>query len=252
MTSPAKRFYEVVRQHAPNTGELIDLFVYHLTVEQDAPAATVKMIQSCYEECDLAMPSSVAVQLSKGLTSKPVRYLKKEKGYRLESKLKEAIAAKLGQARHAVQASATLRQLEGKIPAGPKRDFLKETIDCFMAGANRATVVMCWNLALHHLYDYVLKHELAAFNVVLGKNTDGRVKIKVVTKLDDFTEMQEAKFLLFLREAKIVSTSLYNKLDRWLDDRNAAAHPSGYTVKATVAEAYVDDLVENVLLKFAV
>jgi hypothetical protein len=252
MTSPAKRFYEVVRQHAPNKGELVDFFIYHLTVEQEAVTATVKMIESCYEECDLAVPAGLPVQLSKGLKSKPVRYLKKDKGYRLENKSKEAIAEKLGEARHAVQVSATLRQLEGKIPAGPKRDFLKETIDCFTAGANRATVVMCWNLALHHLYDYVLKHELAAFNVALGKNTDARVKIKIVLKLDDFTEMSEAKFLLFLREAKIVTTSMYNKLESWLDDRNAAAHPSGYTVTAKVAEAYVDDLVENVLLKFTV
>ena len=67
--------------------------------------------------------------------------------------------------------------------------------------------------------DYVLKHEFAAFNIVLGKNTDERVKIKVVSKLDD---------------------------------RNAAAHPSGCTVMAKVAWAYVDGLVENVLLKFAV
>jgi len=215
-------------------------------------AATVKMIGSCYEECDLAVLAGLPAYLSKGLKSKPVRFVKKDGGYRLENKVRDAISDQLGQAKAAVQASATLRQLETHIPAGPKRDFLRETIDCFLAGANRATIVMCWNLALHHLYEYVLKHHNADFNVALGKNTDKRVKVTSVSKLEDFTEMPESKFLLFLREAKIINANIFKKLENRLDERNAAAHPSGVKFTATIAEAYTDDLIENVVLKFAV
>jgi hypothetical protein len=37
--------------------------------------------------------------------------------------------------------------------------FLKETIDCFEAGANRATIAMCWILTMDHLIGHVLKNQ---------------------------------------------------------------------------------------------
>jgi hypothetical protein len=77
------------------------------------------------------------------------------------------------------------------------------------------------------------------------------VRTKSVTKRDDFSDIPEGKFLEFCRTAKVITASLYNKLKTRLDERNAAAHPSGIKVTSTVAQAYIDDLVENVLLKFS-
>jgi hypothetical protein len=91
---------------------------------------------------------------------------------------------------------------------------------------------------------------LASFNNALANNKDGRVKIKIVTKLDDFTEMPESKFLLFCREAKIITSSMFKKLEGRLDERNSTAHPSGARTTPKVAEAYIEDLVENVMVKF--
>lgn len=91
---------------------------------------------------------------------------------------------------------------------------------------------------------------LAAFDACLAKNTDKRVKITAISKQDDFSEMPEGKFLEFCREAKIISSSIFNKLKIRLDERNAAAHPSGVSVKQKAAEVYVEDLVDNVLLKY--
>jgi hypothetical protein len=179
--------------------------------------------------------------------------VKSGSGYRLEHKRREQIAKLFGEDQPSVQTSGALDRLESRIAAGPKRDFLHETIKCFIVGANRAAVVMCWNLALHHLQDYVMSDttHLAAFNAVLAINKDQRVKIKIVTKQDDFTEMPESKFLLFCREAKLITGSLFKKLETRLDERNAAAHPSGLTVTQKAAEAYIEDLVENTVMKFA-
>ena len=91
---------------------------------------------------------------------------------------------------------------------------------------------------------------LAQFNAALAKNTDTRVKIKQITKLDDFTEMPEGKFLLFCREAKIITSTVFNKLENRLDERNGAAHPSGVKTTPKAAEAYIEDLIENVVVKF--
>jgi hypothetical protein len=63
--------------------------------------------------------------------------------------------------------------------------------------------------------------------------------------------MPESKFLEFCRVGKIVTSSMYNKLKGRLDDRNGAAHPSGATTTPKFAEAYIEDMVENVILKFS-
>jgi hypothetical protein len=158
----------------------------------------------------------------------------------------------IGDAEGEHQTSSALEKLETSIPAGAKRDFLHETINCFRVRANRAAIVMCWNLALTHLQDHILAApaRLAGFNAVLAKNTDTRVKIKSVSKPDDFTEMPESKFLLFCREAKIITSSMYHKLEGRLNERNSAAHPSGVKIMPKAAEVYIEDLVENVLKKF--
>lgn len=251
MKAPA-RFYDRAKSVVVKNSDLPDFFVYHLTVEMEKATATVQAVKDCYAGCDLSTPSWLASHFSNGLKSKPKRFIKKDGGYRLENKRREQITALLGDSQTAVQTSASLSRLEAQVPEGPKRDFLQETIRCFTAGANRAAVVMCWNLALHHLRDHVMgdAQRLADFNAALALNKDGRVKIKAITKLDDFTEMPESKFLLFCREAKITTGTMFKKLEARLDERNGAAHPSGVKTTPKAAEAYIEDLVENVVRKF--
>jgi len=251
MTESVERFYRSTKAHIGRDTDLPDFFVYHLTVELGRPAASAQAIRECYEACDLSPPSWLASHLSNGLKSKPRRFVKKDGGYRLENQRREKIASLVGKDHGTVQTSAALNRLESLIPNGPERGFLHETILCFEAGANRAAVVMCWNLALHHLQQFVLKHALVNFNAALAANTDSRVKIKVVSKIDDFTEMPEHKFLEFCRVAKIITSTMFNKLKGRLDDRNGAAHPSGVIVAPKMAEAYIEDLIENVIQKFA-
>lgn len=252
MSKATERFYQRAKKVVAKETELPEFFVYHVTAELGQPAATVQTIRDCYAACDLAIPSWLASHFSKGLKSRPKRYVKTANGYRLEGKRREKIEAALGLAGGDAQTSAALERLEALIPSGPKREFLHETIKCFNAGANRAAVVMCWNLALHHLQEHVLAHALAPFVLALAANTDIRVKIKSVSKQDDFTEMPEGKFLEFCRVAKIMTSSMYNKLKGRLDDRNSAAHPSGVTTTPKFAEAYIEDMVDNVIRKFPV
>ncbi len=254
MSSAAQKFYSRAKDKMRFEKDLPDFFVYHLTVEADNDAASAKAIEVCYIDCDLAVPSWLPSHMSNGLKSKPKRFIKRDVGYRLEHKHRMQIQELLGDGQPNAQTSAALGGLEVGIQAGAKRDFLHETIACFNAGANRAAVVMCWNLAVHHLQEYILADATrhAAFDAILAKNTDTRVKIKTVAKQDDFTEMSESKFLLFCREAKIITSSMFNKLQTHLDERNAAAHPSGVKTTPKAAEAYIEDLAENVLMKFKI
>jgi hypothetical protein len=158
----------------------------------------------------------------------------------------------LGSDRSVTQTSAALRKLEAKLPSGREKGFLTETIDCFEAGANRATIIMCWILAVDHLYDYTFQHHLAGFNIELAKVTDKRIKITRIQDRDDFGEIPESKFIELLRASSIISNDVRKILEEKLGVRNSCVHPSGILIKPSKVIEFVDDLVENVVLKYSV
>lgn len=253
MTAAVNRFYNSIEDPTGQSqGAIVELFVYFLTVELGQESATPKQVADCFAACDLAVPGNVAARLSEGLKVRPRRYIRVNGGYKLERHMREVLSRKLGAKKVTAQTSATLRSLEHKLPEGGDKDFLKEAVDCFEAGANRATIVMVWILAMDHLFAHVLKHKLAEFNAALALNTDKRVKVKMITQRDDFSEMRESKFIELCRTAKIISTDVRKILDQKLETRNSSAHPSGVTIGKTKVIDFVEDLIENVVLKYAV
>ena len=251
MSDAINRFYNSIEGAASHSqAALIELFVYFLTVELGQNSATPKQVGDCFIACDLAAPKGVGARLSEGLKTKPPKFIKTESGYKLQRHMREALSEKLGAQTITAQTSATLRGLEHKMPEGADKEFLKETIDCFEAGANRAAIVMAWILAIDHRFDYILVHKLSEFNTSLAKNTDKRVKVASVSHRDDFTEMPESKFIEFCRAAKIISNDVRKILEQKLDTRNSCAHPSGITISKTKTIDFVEDLVENVVLKY--
>jgi hypothetical protein len=251
MTTAVNRFYNSIENGANQSqSALVELFVYFLTVELGKDAATPKQVAECFSACDLVVPGNVAARLSEGLKGRPTKYIKVNGGYKLQRHMREALSRKLGAEKVTAQTSATLRGLEHKLPDGADKDFLKEAVDCFEAGANRATIVMVWILAMDHLFSHILTHKLIEFNAVLSLNTDKSVKIKAVTQRDDFTDMKESKFIEFCRVAKIISNDVRKILDQKLEIRNSSAHPSGVTIGKTKVIDFVEDLVENVVLKY--
>ena len=81
---------------------------------------------------------------------------------------------------------------------------------------------------------------------------DKGVKLNAVTQRDDFTDMKESKFIEICRAAKVISHDVRKILDTSLGVRNSCAHPSGIKVTDTKVVAFVEDLVENVVLKYEV
>ena len=251
MTDAVNRFFNSIENASSHSqAELIGLFVYFLTVELGRDAATAKDVDQCFADCDLTPPKATAARLSEGLKSKPQKYVKSNGGYKLQRHMREALSKKLGAETSTSQTSATLRSLEHKLPTGSTKKFLAETLDCFEVGANRATIVMAWILAIDHLFDYILRHKLTEFNAALAKNTDKRVKVSVVTQRDDFSEIPEGKFIEFCRSSQVISNDVRKILDQKLGVRNSCAHPSGVSINRTKVIDFVEDLVENVVLKY--
>lgn len=225
MNNAVNRFYNSIEAAASQSqSALVELFVYFLTVELSQSSVTPKQIAECFAACDLVVPVNVGARLSEGLKSKPAKYIKTNGGYKLQRHMREMLSRKLGAETVTAQTSATLRGLEHKLPAGENKDFLKEAIDCFEIGANRAAIVMTWILAMDHLFSYILAHKLPEFNAALAK--DKGVKINSVAQWDDFTEMKETKFIEICRAAGIISNDVRKILDQKLGTRNSCAHPS--------------------------
>ena len=251
MTDAINRFYNTVEGAGGlKQSTLLGIFVYYLTIEQGEDAVTPTQINECFLACELTPPTNTAARLSEGLKTKPPKFIKTADGYRLHRNLREVLSKKFGMETTTVQTSSVLRVLERKVPNGPAKEFLMETIDCFEVGANRATIVMAWILTMDHLYSHVLGHNLTAFNLVLANNKDKRVKVTAVTRRDDFGDIPESKFIEFCRVAKIISKDVRKILDQKLETRNSSAHPSGVKITKIKAIDFVEDLIENVVLKY--
>ena len=251
MNEAVNRFYNSVDGAATQSQtSLVEFFVYFLTVELGQESATPKDITACFEACDLSVPANVSARLSEGLRGKPPKYIKTKAGYKLQRHMREALSKKLGAETVTAQTSATLRSLEHKLPAGADKEFLNEAIDCFEVGANRAAIVMTWILAVDHLYAYILAHKLSDFNAALAK--DKGVKLSSVSQRDHFTEIKESKFIELCRAAGIISNDVRKILDQKLGTRNSCAHPSGVTINKSKAIDFIEDLVDNVVLKYMI
>ncbi|MCQ8780880.1 hypothetical protein [Mangrovibrevibacter kandeliae] len=251
MNDAVNRFYNSIEGAASQSQNgMVELFLYFLTAELGQETATPRQIADCFEACDLAAPANVSARLSEGLKVKPPKYIKTKGAYKLQRHTREALSKKLGAETVTAQTSATLRGLEHKLPAGADKEFLKEAIDCFEIGANRAAIIMTWMLAMDHLFAYILAHKLTEFNVAVSK--DKGLKITSVSQRDDFTGIKETKFIELCRSAGIISNDVRKILDQKLGTRNSCAHPSGVTINKSKVIDAIEDLVDNVILKFPV
>jgi hypothetical protein len=96
----------------------------------------------------------------------------------------------------------------------------------------------------------VLTHKLRDFNVELAKKG---WKLTAVSNKDDFSEIKKEKdFIELCRAASVFNNDVRKILDEKLGIRNAAGHPSTVTVHGTKAANFIEDLVDNVILKFTI
>jgi hypothetical protein len=141
-----------------------------------------------------------------------------------------------------------LQRTVAKVSDQQRKEFLAEAISCLEVQARRATVILAWIAALDHMYDYVLKHGLADFNVALARQP-GKLGQMTIAKKDDLAEMKESDFIMVSRSAKLISNDVRKILDEKLGFRNSCAHPSSIAVGDSKVLSFIEDLVENVIAK---
>lgn len=207
-------------------------------------------IRLLYEKLHIEKPANITSQLDQLAMKSPKELLKGPRGYSLVASIRSELSTKYGVRPATAYVSRLLSDLPSRLPNSLERMYLDEALACFNAGASRASIVMCWNLAYDHLCEFVISTHLSDFNAQLPKSFP-KADISVVAKKDDFQELKESQVLQVCKSAGIISGSLHKVLKEKLDRRNIAAHPSGIVVSLPTAEEFIKDLVENVVLKIS-
>jgi hypothetical protein len=141
-----------------------------------------------------------------------------------------------------------LKKTVAKLGDDNQRKFMAEAISCLAVDAPRATIVMAWAGACDHLYDYILRHKLIDFNTALARRTDRYARITISTK-DDFADLKESVFIEVARSAGVITNDVRKVLDEKLGIRNTCAHPSTVDVHRSKVVNFIEDLIDNVILK---
>lgn len=254
----AEDFLEALDDHEQWTNsDLVTAFGFYLHEHQKQDVFSPSQVNKCFKECHLPVPTWTRVQLNKR-SSGPTRgtnnqiYIKTDGGYKLTRAARKAIRGQSGLNTSTIKTTNLLSDLGAKLADADERAFLEEAIICFQNGARRATVVMVWILTMDHLYRYVLAKKHVEFVAAMKKQSDKKLHSLQLYKPEDFTEMKESKFIEIARSAKIISNDVRKILDEKLGVRNSAGHPSGITISQKKVEVFVEDLVDNVILKYSI
>lgn len=144
--------------------------------------------------------------------------------------------------------SNELKALGAEVTDTQEISFLDETMKCLEVNANRAAIIMAWNLAYHHVRSWILAHHLSPFNTELTSRY--RTKTKTHTPVschDDFPDSEW--FVLDLcRTMGLLDYHRFGILEGALKKRNRYAHPSPAKATGPEATGYVAELLKNVLL----
>jgi hypothetical protein len=213
-------------------------------------------VRRCYAALSEPEPSNVNPYLAALVNKKPKEALKDSRGYYLVLSVREKYDKAYLPRQSTIQIAQMLKELPAKVPNVAEREFLKETLICFENKAFRAAVVMTWNLAYSHLLEFILAHHLGSFNAryqVLLPGKWAKAKAKPIAVYDDFSvDLKESEVLDIAKSANAITNDVYKVLDSKLGRRNSAAHPSSVAIGPLQMEEFIDDLVNNVVLKLTI
>ena len=226
--------------------DLTRLLVYWAVEIHGLKGVDKTLLGAFFSALDVALPDDTGVVLAQLKNGQELVIT--EGVYRPSATLKESLKAEFGRKPPLLEAEPHIEALIQKVTRPDAKDFLEEALLCLRANAPRAAIVMTWVVVVDHLYEFVLRHKLRDFNVELAKK---HLKITAVTTKDDFSEIKREKdFIETCRAASVFNNDVKKILDEKLGIRNTGGHPSTVKVHPRKAANFIEDLVENVMLKF--
>jgi len=137
-----------------------------------------------------------------------------------------------------------------------QRHLVAETMRCIESGSFRAAVVMGWNLAFDYLRHWVWRatKRRASFNTALKARCTTKTGLPVypkgIRRYEDFFTakpmLNEWTVLEVMRDARLISVPVHDKLCHYLRERNNFAHPNFRKPSDHKASAFIEDLLDIV------
>ncbi len=228
--------------------EQTKLLAYFYCIVNEKELFSSTEIKNCFIECDLKIPANISVCFSKLSVGKNCSFIKKGNLYTFHRNTKKDLDALYLESKHSQEISTTLRGLLPKINSAEQKAFLEEAISCFEIKCCRAAILMSWLLAMDVLYMCVLTNHIVDFNAAV--QTHGKYKKIKFDKKEDFSDIKESDFIELLRVSRIISGDIKKILDAHLNFRNTTAHPNTIIVKESKAISFIEEIVENIIVKF--
>lgn len=240
---------------------LILLIAYYLRKYKGIVQFYIKDIRETFKEATIKVPSDLkqlTIILSRGrnsplmkMSAKPTFSLSIHGVKDVESYLTSEKQSQVTLENYLKTAIPHLEKIIFKVQEDNKKIFLSEAIDCLSIRAKRATVIMSWCGTVSHLYDYILVKKLSDFNSALSRRSDYLSGIQV-SKKDDFSDIKESVFIEVCRSAGVITKDVRKILDEKLGIRNTCAHPSDVEIHDSKVVNFIEDLVENVIVKYKI
>lgn len=232
-----------------SSSELIEYFVFFLLSEENKIVVKAKDVENCYFMLDIPGYSNVPKYLldnSKKAKNKVQKFIKSDSGYTLAREVREKIKRSLLDDLPRTIVNKSLRDLLHKLTNQSEMEFLEEAVKTFEVKAYRASIIMVWLLTVDHLQEYVLKEKKSEFVAALRRMNNQ----KTINNKDDFSDLKESVFIEACRGAGIISNDVRKILDVKLGIRNSFAHPSTISLGQNKALDFIEDLINNVILKY--
>jgi hypothetical protein len=230
--------------HQRSQRELSAFLVYWAVEILGLEGVDATLLKTLFTALDLAEPAGPRAVLAQLESRKLV--VKSPSGYKPSAKLKDMVKPEINDVPPLLKAAPHIEALLGQVSRADAKSFLDEAYLCLRANAPRAAIVMTWVVVVDHLYEFVLAHKLPDFNTELSKKN---WKLKKVSTKDEFSEIKEKDFIEVCRAASVFSNDVRKILDEKLGIRNTAGHPSTVTIHGGKAANFIEDLVDNVILK---
>lgn len=232
-----------------NTTEKIKRFCWYLVARCGIATFNATDVKRCFEDAKYPVPSSVQPFLTSLAKQSTPFLIRTKSGFSLSRHAHEQFDRQLGNRPETIAVTTSLKELPSKIAIQAESTFLQEAINCFQVKAFRATIVMTWNLTFDHFCNSILgdTSRLASFNTQLPIRYP-KLKAPSIAKREDFSNLKEGEVLEVAKSAGLISKDLFNIMDSKLKLRNTAAHPSSVVITQHMAEGFVLDLAQNVLL----
>ncbi len=233
----------------PDNYSRIGVFIYFLTILEGEGVALKSSILQLFDLADINRPANVDRDFRE--LRRVGRIIPLDEGFRLHRREQRKIEDDIRGRQKTVDLRKDLLALTKKIPNQLEREFIEEAVRCFATRppSKRATVVLTWITCVDHLQNFVLgsRKNLTKFNSALITT---KQRVQRISKKENFSDLDESVFIQKLREARLIDTNIHKQLNRHLGFRDSCAHPNTFYVSDPAVEAYIEDSIKNILVKF--